>query len=101
LLQEKVDSGEWTLEAGLVTMLSLFAGEIPASQADLGPGVLETEGTGVLQMAGGYLQTGTDQATKDELTRLLKIIVPSREALEQYSIPDEQASARSPRWQPR
>jgi hypothetical protein len=48
-------------------------------------------------MAGGYLQTGTDQATKDELTRLLNIIVPSREALEQYSIPDEQASARSPK----
>ncbi len=96
-LEAKIDSGEWTLESGLVTMLSLFAGEIPASQADLGPGVLETEGTGILQMAGGYLQTGTDQATKDELNRLLNIIVPSQEALERYSIPDEQASARSPK----
>ena len=96
-LQDKIDSGKWTLEAGLVTMLRLFAGEIPASQADLGPGVLETEGTGVLQMAGGYLETGTDQATKDELARLLNIIIPSQEALERYSISEEQASAHGPK----
>jgi hypothetical protein len=95
-LQEKVDSGEWTLETGLVTMLSLFAGEIPASQAGLGPGVLETEGTGLLQMAGGYLQTGTDQATKDELTRLINLLVPTQEELDRYSIPVKQASARGP-----
>ncbi|TFH66927.1 MAG: hypothetical protein E4G90_01005 [Gemmatimonadales bacterium] len=96
LLQEKMASGEWSLEAGLVTMLSLFAGEIPASQADLGAGVLETEGTGILTLASGYLQTGTDQAVKDELTRLLNLLVPSQEALDRYSIPEGQASSRVP-----
>lgn len=96
LLQNKIDSGEWTLEVGLVTMLRLFAGEIQVSQAGLGQGVLETEGTGILRLAGGYLQTGTDQATRDEITRLLNLLVPSREALDRYSIPVDQASSRLP-----
>jgi hypothetical protein len=96
-LQEKIDSGEWTLEEGLVTMLGLFAGEVQASQAGLGQGVLEAEGTGVLQMAGDYLQAGSDLATKDELTRLMNLLVPSQEALDRYSIPEEQASVSAPR----
>ena len=97
LLQEKIDSGEWTPEEGLVTLLGLFAGEVQASQAGLGQGVLDGEGTGVLQMAGDYLQTGTDLATKDKLTRLMNLLIPSQEALERYSIPDEQASVSAPR----
>ncbi|TFH34133.1 MAG: hypothetical protein E4G99_10115 [Anaerolineales bacterium] len=96
-LLEKIDSGEWTLEEGLVTLLRMFIGEIPASQADLGAGVLDAEGTGLLQMAGDYLQTGTDQATKDELTRLINLLVPSQEALDRYSIPEEQASVSASR----
>lgn len=94
LLQNKMASGEWTLEVGLVTMLRLFAGEIQVSEAGLGQGVLETEGTGILRLAGGYLRTGTDQPAKDEITRLLKLLVPSQEALDRYSIPDEQTSGR-------
>ena len=97
LLQEKIDPGEWTLEEGLVTMLKLFVGETQASQAGLGEGVRETEGTGVLQLAGHYLQTGSDQAAKDELTRLINLLVPTQEALDRYSIPYEQASGRSPK----
>ncbi len=92
LLQEKIDSGEWTLEEGLVTMLKLFSGEIRVSEVDLGQGILDAEGTGVLQVAGNYLQTGTDQAAKDEITRLINILVPSQEALDRYSTPEEQAS---------
>jgi len=96
LLRDKIASGEWTLEVGLVTMLRLFAGEIQVSEAGLGQGVLVTEGTGILRMAGGYLKTGTDQAVKDEITRLLNLLVPSQEALDRYSIPEDQASARGP-----
>ena len=96
LLQGKIGAGEWTLEEGLVTLLKIFAGEIQSSQAGLGEGVLQAEGTGVLILAGEYLQTGTDQLVKDEVIRLVNIIVPSQEALDQYSIPEEQASSRSP-----
>ncbi len=92
LVQNKITSGEWTLEVGLVTMLKLFAGEIPVRGASLGQGILETEGTGILRMAGDYLQTGTDQAVKDEITRLLNLLVPSQEALDRYSIPKVQAT---------
>jgi len=97
LLQNKIDSGEWTLEKGLVTLLKTFAGELQVSQAGLGEGVLETEGTGILQMAGEYLQTGTDQAARDEIARLLNIIVPTQETLERYSIPEEQAFGSNPK----
>ncbi len=96
LLQNKIASGEWTLEVGLVTMLRLFAGEIQAGEAGLGQGVKETEGTGILLLAGNYLQTGTDQATKDEITRLINVLVPTQEALDRYSIPEEQATIRMP-----
>src|SRR3989304_1818851 len=33
LLQGRIDSGEWTLETGLMTMLKLFVGEMQADQA--------------------------------------------------------------------
>ena len=94
LLQNKIASGEWTEEEGLVTLLKLFIGEIQVSEADLGQGVLVTEGTGILRLAGGYLQTGTDQAVKDEIIRLLNLLVPSGEALDRYSIPVDQATGR-------
>ena len=96
LLQNKMASGEWTLEVGLVTMLRLFAGEIQISEAGLGQGVLVAEGTGILRLAGGYLQTGTDQAIKDEIVRLLNLLVPSQEALDRYSISEDQATGRGP-----
>ncbi|MEZ0396322.1 MAG: hypothetical protein ABWK53_07855 [Anaerolineales bacterium] len=96
LLEAKVASGEWTYEEGLVILLKLFAGEIQAAEASLGPGVLEAEGSGVLDLAIEYLQTGTDQAVKAEITRLLNILVPSQAVLDQYSIPAEQASRRPP-----
>ncbi len=94
LLEKKIASGDWTLETGLVTLLRMSVGEIPENEAGLGPGVLVTEGTGILQLAGEYIQSGTDEASRDEIARLLDVLVPSQEALDQYSIPREQASAR-------
>ena len=92
LLLNKIEAGEWTLEAGLVTMLKLFAGEIQPNETNFGHGVLESEGTGILLEAGDYLRTGTDPAVKEELKRLMNILVPTQEALNQYSIPEAQAS---------
>ncbi|MCX6055561.1 MAG: hypothetical protein NTZ74_11725 [Chloroflexi bacterium] len=91
LLQQKVDSGEWTREEGLLTILKVFVGEITSDAAGLGQGVLEPEGTGILLEAGDYLHSGTDQATKDEIIRLLSILVPTQEKLDPYSIPESQA----------
>ena len=93
LLQNKIASGEWTQEEGLVILLKMFVGEIPVSEVGLGQGVKETEGTGILLLASVYLQTGTDQAAKDEIIRLLNLLVPSQESLDRYSIPEEQASS--------
>jgi hypothetical protein len=95
LLEAKVASGEWTLEEGLVTMLKLFAGEIQASDAGLGDGVQESEGTGIAQMATEYLETGTDEAAKTEITRLLSLIVPSQAMLDPYTTP-QASSIRAP-----
>ncbi len=39
LLDNKIASGEWTEEEGLVTLLKMFIGEIQVSEADLGQGV--------------------------------------------------------------
>ncbi|TFG43158.1 MAG: hypothetical protein E4H41_09750, partial [Gemmatimonadales bacterium] len=93
LLEKKVTSGEWTLESGLVTLLRMFAGEIQVSQAGLGPGVMATEGTGVLQLAEQYVQSGSVQATRDELARLINLLIPSEEALQEYSIPADQVTS--------
>ena len=93
LLRQKVASGEWTLETGLVTLLRMFVGEVPIHEAGLGPGVLVTEGTGILQLAGEYLRSGTDDATRVEIARLLDVLVPSQEALQEYSIPADQVTS--------
>ncbi len=85
LLFEKVEAGEWTMEEGLVTLLKLFAGEIPAGDAGLGKGVHEAEASGVVQMATDYIRSGTDDAVKSELLRLLKLIVPSQATLDAYT----------------
>lgn len=94
LMENKLASGAWTLEVGLVTILKMFAGEIQASDGGLEQGVFNAEGTGILQLADNYLQTGSDQTTKDEITRLINLLVPTQESLDRFSIPEEQAMLR-------
>ncbi len=94
LLDAKIASGEWTEEKGLITLLKHFAGEIHMEDASLDRGLLETEGFGIMNLAVEYLKTGTDEAAKAEITRLLNILVPSQAALDRYSIPAEQANRR-------
>ncbi len=86
IYEEKVASGEWSEGEGLVTMLRLFAGEIdPAAAAVDSANLLENEGTGIFSLASEYLETGTDENSKAEITRLLEMLVPSQEALLRYS----------------
>lgn len=94
VLNEKIASGEWSEEEGLIILLKLFAGE--TQDTSLEEGLLETEGFGILNLAVEYLQTGTDEAAKAEITRLLNLLVPSQDALDRYSIPAEQANRRPP-----
>jgi len=84
LYLQKVSAGEWTEGEGLVFLLKAAIGEtdleIPAS-------VIERELTSTVSLAGDYLKTGTDEAAKAEITRLLKILIPSQKILDLYSIP--------------
>ncbi len=92
LLQSRMDSGEWTKGQGLVTLLKLFAGEIPAGEAGLGDGVLEAEGSGIMQLAADYLENGDDPSAKAEITRLVNLLVPTRAMLDVYSRSEGAAS---------
>src|SRR5574340_130751 len=88
LLDLKIAGGEWTREEGLVTILKLFAGEISAGDNPLGSEVQVGEGTGIIQLANEYLESGPDAAARDEIARLLKVIVPTQAMLDRYSIPE-------------
>ncbi len=86
VLNQRIDEGTWTREEGLVTLLKLFASEIAFSETGIDAStLLETEGSGVVAVAIEYLQNGTDEATKTEITRLLNLIVPTPESLLRYS----------------
>jgi hypothetical protein len=85
--QQKVASGEWTREKGLVTLLKLFAGETTEQQVGMPSTITEFEETGILIQAGQYLDHGKDATTKAELKRLLQLLAPSQAKLDAYSIP--------------
>jgi hypothetical protein len=85
-LQAKVESGEWTKGQGLVETLKVFAGESDTAAVFGATPIAPSEGTGVLEAARQYLETGTDQAAQDEIQRLLRLISPSTEDL-QDSVP--------------
>jgi hypothetical protein len=86
ILEDKVASGEWTREEGLVTLLQVFAGEVTVDQSGIDTSsLLESEGTGILSLAAEYMISGTDETAKAEIARLVKLLVPTQEALLQYS----------------
>ena len=84
--EDKITSGQWTPEQGLVTMLKLFAGETTGQNVVIPASVTETEGTGIIQIATEYLTNGKDETTKAEIRRLLQLMVPSRTTLDKYSV---------------
>jgi hypothetical protein len=78
----KVDDGEWTLEEGLVATLRAVVGETDTSAVLRYPDLLNDEATGVVAMALAYVENGEDGQAKNELERLLDIIVFSNAQLD-------------------
>ncbi len=95
-LVAKVQSGEWSLEEGLVDTLKLFAGETDASQVLPSDELVDYSGTGVIHLAQDYLDNGTDDEAKAEITRLLNLLAPTREQLQAISETATEPSADAP-----
>jgi hypothetical protein len=95
-LLERVAAGEWTYEQALIAGLKLLVGESDLDAA-VGPQVpFSLEGTGVVLEARRYLQTGTDSPARAELTRLLDILSPGQDRLDEYASPADEAALRVP-----
>ena len=93
-LNLRIESGEWTLEEGLIASLKLLVGETALTDVNpSGKTILSLEGSGMVARATAYLQDGADEATKIELTRLIGLIFPDPARLDRYSA----ASVSSPR----
>lgn len=84
---DRVQSGQWTREQGLVNNLRILAGERSLRDVYGSEDVRLIEGTGLVREAQIYLERGPDAATKVELRRLLKRILPEREDLLRRSEP--------------
>ena len=84
---QKVQSGEWTEGEGLVFFLKAAVGEEPL---EIPESIKEYELNGLIVTATQYLQTGTDEAAKAEIQRLLGLLFPSQEKLDAYSVPENE-----------
>ncbi|HET7010453.1 MAG TPA: hypothetical protein VFI11_06730 [Anaerolineales bacterium] len=93
--QERVESGAWTSEEGLIQSLRLFTGEatVASTYSEI-PSNLE--GFGIVREAQRYLRQGSDPATKAEIERLLGIIAPPIERLLEVSDPAPIGLGRGP-----
>jgi hypothetical protein len=78
-LTTKVEAGEWTYEEGLVATLKLFSGESSADQVLRNAELFDLSGTGIISLAEEFLDTAPDGPSKDEVSRLLDVLVPSFE----------------------
>jgi hypothetical protein len=87
LITMNVEAGVWTLEEGLITVLSLLAGEITKAEVSGISRLRSGEGFGVSRMAVDYLQSGDNVSAKTEIERLLNAIVPPQDNLDLYSVP--------------
>jgi len=81
-LLDKIDTGEWILEEGLVESLKLTAGETDAASVLRKSTTINAEATGIVAMAFEYLEEGSDDNVKAEITRLLDLLVFSDEQLQ-------------------
>ncbi|MEM7030840.1 MAG: hypothetical protein AAF629_14845 [Chloroflexota bacterium] len=87
LIDHNVEAGIWTFEEGLIQTLQIFAREKSMSEI---PGALtieEPHATALGSMARDYIRLGGDEATKQELKRLLNVIIPNLANIEAYAEP--------------
>jgi hypothetical protein len=87
-MRARVESGEWTLEEGLVSTLQFLAGEVGIDVINpSGPEIENLSGSSAARAARAYLASGPDASARAEVQRLLDLIFPEDEQLEQYSRP--------------
>lgn len=78
-LLARQDAGEWTYEEGLIATLKVFAGESDEGDVLRHSELLDYSGTGIISLAEEYLDTAADGPPKDEVTRLLDLLIPKLE----------------------
>ncbi|HET7011153.1 MAG TPA: hypothetical protein VFI11_10290 [Anaerolineales bacterium] len=82
------EAGQWSEAEGLIRGLRYLVGELSHTEAFDGAPLLNGEGTGVIRLAQAGLAKGElDEADREEIERLLAILLPSRETLERLSQP--------------
>ncbi|MGC2240974.1 MAG: hypothetical protein WA726_09055 [Acidimicrobiia bacterium] len=75
-LLAKQDEGEWSYEDGLIATLKLFADEADSGAVLRNPELIDYSGTGIISLAEEYLDTAQAGPAKDEVTRLLDLLIP-------------------------
>jgi hypothetical protein len=91
-----VEAGRWTESGGIVTALRYLAGELSEQEVFGAEAPTSVEGTGVVRRAQAYLAAASNTDGREEMTRLLAILIPSRQALQDLSEPASAADASVP-----
>jgi len=94
-LYQGIDSGQWTQSQGVIMMLRLLAGEIPAAEVLPAQGTVRGEGTRVFSLA-QQLVDGDELAADDraEIERLLRLTIPSTDDLDRFATAEAGRSGR-------
>jgi len=88
ILQTGIENGNWTEGEGLVQMMKYFVGQISGDDISGISEVGEESGTGIVRLAGDYLNSPDgDPEMKAELERLFRILSPPQEILDSLSKP--------------
>jgi hypothetical protein len=97
-LQARVDSGDWTLEDGLIASLELLLGRTAPANIfdDAEPRSLEANG--LFAAAAEYVEAGEDNQAKNEIAELLDLLTPTQEGLDRVSRPENAVTAESVYW---
>jgi hypothetical protein len=80
-------AGLWTEAEGLIRVLRYLVGELSADEVFGDQVLMSKEGSRVVRRAQIYLEDPTHADGREEMTRLLRILVPSRETLDRFSRP--------------
>lgn len=84
-LLAREEAGEWTRSEGLVATLGLLVGAAEPADVLRQPELASTEATGIVNMARSYIAENPDSAETQEMERLLEILIPSNEQLEEMA----------------
>ena len=95
LLDEGIASGEWTESEGLIRLLGFLSGEADLAGIPRANEMLGVHGTGLIARARDFIQANEYDPTVGDVERLLRLLLPSQEDLDRFSIP-ETSLGRSP-----